>query len=94
MRFMLVKGTLNGPRYVEFLKRLAHRAARPIFLIVDGHHCCPVIDLADRCKSLGLQRIGGLAALCDIFGSRHFPAPWGPRRHNAACSQAEASSPS
>jgi transposase len=37
MRFMLVKGKLNGPRYVEFLKRLVHRAPRSIFLIVDGH---------------------------------------------------------
>lgn len=37
MRFMLVKGKLNGPRYVQFLKRLVHRAPRPIFLIVDGH---------------------------------------------------------
>lgn len=37
LRFMVVKGKLNGSRYVQFLKRLMHNASRPIFLIVDGH---------------------------------------------------------
>jgi transposase len=37
MRFMLVKGKLNGSCYVTFLRRLVHHAPRPIFLIVDGH---------------------------------------------------------
>lgn len=37
LRFMVVKGKVNGPQYVEFLKRLIYRAERPIFLIVDGH---------------------------------------------------------
>ena len=37
LRFMVVKGTLNGSRYVQFLKRLMHNASRPVFLIVDGH---------------------------------------------------------
>jgi hypothetical protein len=37
LRFMVVKGKVNGPKYVEFLKRLIHNAGRPIFLVVDGH---------------------------------------------------------
>ena len=37
LRFMVVKGKLNGARYVEFLKRLMHNAPRPVFLILDGH---------------------------------------------------------
>lgn len=37
LRFMVVKGKVNGPKYVEFLQRLIHKAARPIFLVVDGH---------------------------------------------------------
>jgi len=36
MRFMLSKGKVNGPVFVEFLKRLMHNAPRPIFLILDG----------------------------------------------------------
>ena len=36
MRFMLTKGRVNGPVFVEFLKRLMHNAPRPIFLILDG----------------------------------------------------------
>ena len=37
LRFMVLKGKVNGPRYVEFLKRLMHNAQRPAFLILDGH---------------------------------------------------------
>lgn len=37
LRFMVVKGKVNGPKYIEFLQRLMHNAPRPIFLIVDGH---------------------------------------------------------
>ena len=37
LRFMVVKGKVNGPKYIEFLQRLIHNAPRPIFLIVDGH---------------------------------------------------------
>jgi transposase len=47
MRFMLAKGKVNGPVFVEFLKRLMHNAPRPVFLIVDGgsyHHSRPVKD--------------------------------------------------
>jgi transposase len=37
MRFMVVKGRVGAPVFLAFLKRLIHNAARPIFLIVDGH---------------------------------------------------------
>lgn len=37
LRFMVVKGKVNGPKYIEFLQRLIHNAPRPVFLIVDGH---------------------------------------------------------
>ena len=36
LRFMVAKGRVNGEVFVEFLKRLMHNAARPIFLILDG----------------------------------------------------------
>lgn len=36
-RFMTVKGRVNAGVFIGFLKRLAHNADRPIFLIVDGH---------------------------------------------------------
>jgi transposase len=45
LRFMLAKGKVNGAVFVEFLKRLMHNAARPIFLILDGgsyHRSRPV----------------------------------------------------
>jgi len=47
LRFMLTKGKVNGPVFVEFLKRLMHRAPGPIFLILDGgsyHRGRPVKD--------------------------------------------------
>jgi len=47
LRFMLTKGKVNGLVFVEFLKRLMHNAARPIFLILDGgsfHRSRPVKD--------------------------------------------------
>ena len=40
MRFMVAKGSVRGV-FAEFLKRLMHNAAQPIFLILDGgsyHH--------------------------------------------------------
>jgi transposase len=37
LRFMLVKGRLTAPVFCQFLKRLLHQAARPIYLVVDGH---------------------------------------------------------
>ncbi len=36
-RFMTVEGRVNGRVFIDFLRRLIHRADRPIFLIVDGH---------------------------------------------------------
>jgi transposase len=37
LRFMVLKGRVNGPQYIEFLKRMMHNASRPVFLILDGH---------------------------------------------------------
>jgi len=37
LRFMVHEGRLNGVVFMEFLKRLVHNAARPIFLVLDGH---------------------------------------------------------
>jgi transposase len=37
LRFMVVDGKMNGERFCEFLKRLTHNAAAPVFLVVDGH---------------------------------------------------------
>jgi transposase len=49
MRFMVAKGRVNGAVFVEFLKRLLHHAAQPIFLILEGgsyHPSRPVKDVA------------------------------------------------
>lgn len=37
LRFMLVKGRVNGAVFAEFLRRLMHNAVRPVFLVLDGH---------------------------------------------------------
>jgi len=37
LRFMLYEGNFNSERFIEFLKRLLHKQAKPITLIVDGH---------------------------------------------------------
>jgi transposase len=37
VRFMVVDGTVNSARFCEFLARLVHNGAQPVFLIVDGH---------------------------------------------------------
>jgi hypothetical protein len=37
LRFMLVKGRVNGVVFAEFLRRLMHNASRPVYLILDGH---------------------------------------------------------
>lgn len=36
-RFMVVKGKINGPVFIEFIRRLLHNQDGPIFLIVDRH---------------------------------------------------------
>jgi len=37
LRFMLVKGRVNGVVFADFLRRLMHNAPHPVFLILDGH---------------------------------------------------------
>jgi transposase len=37
MRFMAFEGKMNAVKFCEFLKRLTHKAGKPIFLILDGH---------------------------------------------------------
>lgn len=37
LRFMLVPGRMTAGKFCGFLKRLLHKARRPIYLIVDGH---------------------------------------------------------
>ena len=37
LRFMVVKSRVDGPVFVEFLRRLMHDAPHPVFLILDGH---------------------------------------------------------
>ena len=47
LRFMATKGRVNGLVFMEFLKRLMHHAARPVFLVLDGgsyHRSRPVKD--------------------------------------------------
>ncbi len=51
LRFMLVKGRVNGEVFAEFLRRLMHNAAQPVFLILDGHcihRSRPVRDFVAR----------------------------------------------
>jgi transposase len=37
LRFMVVKGRVGAPVFIQFLKRLLHGSRRMIFVIVDGH---------------------------------------------------------
>ena len=37
LRFMLVKGRVNGEVFAEFLRRLMHNASQSVFLVLDGH---------------------------------------------------------
>jgi len=51
LRFMLVRGRVNGEVFREFLRRLMHNAAWPVFLILDGHsihRSRPVRDFVAR----------------------------------------------
>jgi transposase len=51
LRFMLVKGRVNGDVFTEYLRRLMHNAAQPVFLILDGHsihRSRPVRDFVAR----------------------------------------------
>lgn len=37
LRFMVVEGKVGAATFIAFLKRLLHGAAKPVYLIVDGH---------------------------------------------------------
>jgi transposase len=37
LRFMVLRDTFNGKRFLDFLKRMLQGAKRKIFLVVDGH---------------------------------------------------------
>ena len=37
LRFAVIDGKLNGPKFVDFCKRLLHDTAGPVLLILDGH---------------------------------------------------------
>lgn len=37
MRFMATEGSVNSAVFIDFLKRLIHKAEQPVFLIVDNH---------------------------------------------------------
>jgi transposase len=37
LRFMVIEGTFNADRFIEFLRRLIAGREKPVFLIVDGH---------------------------------------------------------
>jgi transposase len=57
LRFMVVEGSVGAKTFIEFLKRLLYQAARPIYLIVDGHpsHRAKMVgrlveDLGDKLK--------------------------------------------
>jgi transposase len=53
MRFMVHEGRLNGTVFVEFLSRLVYKAARPIFLVLDGHSAHKSRLVRDYVNSLG-----------------------------------------
>jgi transposase len=37
LRFSVIDGKLNGPKFVEFCRKLLHDAPGPVFLVLDGH---------------------------------------------------------
>jgi transposase len=37
MRFMVVEGSVNADKFIEFLNRLIYNSKKKVFLIVDGH---------------------------------------------------------
>jgi transposase len=37
LRFAVIDGTLDGPKFIEFCRKLLHDTPGPVFLIVDGH---------------------------------------------------------
>ena len=49
-RFMVVKGRVNAPEFLEFIKRLVHNADRPVF-----HRRRPSVHRARTIKGLRQQ---------------------------------------
>ena len=37
LRFAAYEGSLNGPMFIDFCRRLLHDATGPVVLILDGH---------------------------------------------------------
>jgi transposase len=37
LRFATIDGTLNGPKFIDFCRKLLHDTPGPVFLILDGH---------------------------------------------------------
>jgi transposase len=54
-RFMVLEGRVNAGVFVEFLRRLTYRAARPIFLVLDGSSVHKAKMVQEFVKSLNGQ---------------------------------------
>jgi hypothetical protein len=37
LRFAAYEGSLNGPVFIDFCRRLLHETPGPVFLVLDGH---------------------------------------------------------
>jgi transposase len=68
-RSMVVKGRVNAPQFLEFIKRLVRNADRPVFLIVDGHP----VHRAKAIKAFAEEKE-------DRFRLFHLP-PYSPERN-------------
>lgn len=51
-RFMVVSGRMGAKTFIEFIKRLVHRAVTPIYLIVDGHPAHRAVAVRKHVESL------------------------------------------
>jgi transposase len=65
-RFTCVSGRVNGPVFIEFLKRLVHDSRAPVFLVVDRHpaHTAAVVK----------KYVASLAGRLEL----HFLPPYSP----------------
>jgi transposase len=63
LRFAAYEGSLNGPVFIDFCRRLLHDASGPVFLVLDGH---PV----HRSKAVKafVASTGGRLRLCFLPG--------------------------
>jgi len=52
LRFMVVEGKVASKQFCEFLRRLAYKAPKPIFLILDGHPVHRSAKVKDLIQSL------------------------------------------